>query len=106
MPEKSAIVRASSIPTLLPWLTGLMMTGSGTSVSCRRASVSWSQASKRGVSTPAPIACNLVATLSIAMADAREPDPTNGMRRSSSRRCNVPSSPNGPCRAGNTTSVG
>ena len=38
-------------------------------------------------------------------ADAATPEPTYGTPASSSRPCTVPSSPNGPCRIGSTTST-
>ena len=38
-------------------------------------------------------------------ADASTPEPTYGTSRHSSSPCTVPSSPNGPCRTGNTTSA-
>ena len=44
-------------------------------------------------------------SLSIASDEAATPAPTYGMPASSSRPCTVPSSPNGPCRTGKTTST-
>ena len=38
-------------------------------------------------------------------ADAVTPEPTYGTPASSSSPCTVPSSPNGPCRIGSTTST-
>ena len=38
-------------------------------------------------------------------ADAVTPEPTYGTPASSSSPCTVPSSPNGPCRIGSTTSI-
>ena len=44
-------------------------------------------------------------SLSMQSADAVTPEPTYGTPASSSRPCTVPSSPNGPCRIGSTTST-
>ncbi len=44
-------------------------------------------------------------SLSIASADAATPAPTYGTPASSSSPCTVPSSPNGPCSIGTTTST-
>ncbi len=43
--------------------------------------------------------------LSMPAALASTPDPTYRTSASSSRPCSVPSSPNGPCSSGNTTST-
>ncbi len=44
-------------------------------------------------------------SLSMQSAEASTPAPTYGTPASSSRPCTVPSSPNGPCRIGKTTST-
>ena len=44
-------------------------------------------------------------SLSIASADAATPEPTYGIPARSRSPCTVPSSPNGPCRIGRTTST-
>ena len=52
-----------------------------------------------------PAIRSLKTTLSIATAEASTPAPTYGTSSSSSKPWTVPSSPNGPCRTGNTASA-
>jgi hypothetical protein len=48
----------------------------------------------------------LTTSLSIVSAEPSTPEPTYGSPSISSSPCTVPSSPNGPCRIGSTTSIG
>jgi hypothetical protein len=48
---------------------------------------------------------DLKTSLSMQSAEASTPAPTYGTPASSSRPCTVPSSPNGPCSTGKTTST-
>ena len=57
------------------------------------------------VGRPAPASIAFMWPLSMAADEAKTPDPTYGVPAISSRPWRVPSSPQGPCRTGNTTSM-
>ncbi len=90
------------MPTLLPRRAGLTKTGNpnglrgsspSLSVMFSVTGMSWSRMT------------DLKTSLSMQSAEASTPAPTYGTPASSSSPCTVPSSPNGPCRTGNTTST-
>ena len=60
---------------------------------------------KRGIGRPRSRIRRLAMSLSIAAADPNTPDPTYATPAISAKPCTVPSSPNGPCRTGKTTST-
>jgi len=61
-----------------------------------RSTVASVTSSKSGVGSFSSAARCLVRTLSIAVADAADPDPTKRIPRCSRIRCSAPSSPNVP----------
>ena len=98
-------------PTDEPARAGLTNTGRP-SPRARRSQSSRSRAHDARVTdthgataTPAPCSTVFVKCLSMPSADASTPLPTYGRPSSSSSPCTVPSSPNRPCRIGNTTST-
>ncbi len=101
-----------TIPTEEPSRAGLTNTGSPSAPSSpsTRAPLGGKRIRARTAryatcGSPACAISSLNITLSMHSADASTPAPTYGTSRHSSSPCTVPSSPNGPCRTGNTTST-
>ena len=68
-------------------------------------SVRGSMSTHSATEMPAACKCTLAVILSIHMADASTPEPTYGIPTKSRSPWMVPSSPQGPCRTGKTTSI-
>ena len=106
--SNSSIVSALPTPTDEPSRAGL--TNSGRPSSAVSASNDGRSAAvtvrNRATGRPASRSKRLAVSLSMATADPRMLEPTNGTPASSASPCTEPSSPKGPCSTGKITSTG
>jgi hypothetical protein len=99
-------------PTVLPLLSPLTNAGTPTAARMRGNSTAASAFAigvrgsyDRASGTPAACRTCRVRSLSIATAEAAQPEPTNGRSCSSNMPWTVPSSPYGPCKTGKAHSM-